>query len=207
MLLAIASPSLFVLRVSVTDDSGTERRTWSMPNAPYGSPAWQLPSIVAYLARLERTQECPSVAQFSDYLRERSARPVPPPQAPHPYEVLHDPRVSCWIDAHFEPAQGSERWPRIALAVLEQETGRCPWSRITRRRGAYSVIAHTHSEVSAELSRLADRARVTADPGTVEVHRMAQEVHGWTWRVARKVKAEQVLIRAGRTPLTDSSMV
>ncbi|MCX4657283.1 hypothetical protein AB0N79_38765 [Streptomyces microflavus] len=201
MPLAIASPSLFVLRVSVTDDSGTERRSWSMPSAPYGSPAWQLPSVVAYLVRLEGTQERPSVARFEEHLRARAARPVPSPQAPHAYDVLHDPRVECWIDAHFEPAQGSERWPRIALAVLQQEAGRCPWSRITRHRGAYGVIAHTHSEVTAELSRVADRARTVPGPGVAEVHRMVERVHGWTWKVARKVRAEQVLIRAGSAPL------
>ncbi|MCX4523900.1 hypothetical protein OHA69_40650 [Streptomyces anulatus] len=198
MRLSIVSPSLFVLRVSVTDGSGTERCSWAMPSAPYGSPAWQLPSVVAHLVRLERTQEPPSVSGFAEHLRSWSSSSVPPPQTPHPFDVLHDPRVSCWVDAHLEPAHGSERWPRVTLAVLQQESGRCAWSRITRHRGAYSVIAHTYTEAAAEVSRLADRARSVPDAGTAAALCTAQQIRDWTWGVHRKARAEQVLVRAGQ---------
>ncbi|MFB8023582.1 hypothetical protein ACFC36_33970 [Streptomyces rubiginosohelvolus] len=198
MRLSVVSPSLFVLRVSVTDSTGTERGCWAMPSAPYGSPAWQLPRIVAHLLRLERTQEPPTVAGFAEQLRAHSGAPVPSPQTPHPFDVLHDHRVACWVDAHFEPAQGTERWPRVALAVLEQEAGGCAWSRITRYRGAYSVIAHAHSEVSAEVCRLADRARRVPHAGTVAALESAERIRDWVFGVHRKARAEQVLVAAGR---------
>lgn len=106
--------------------------------------------------------------------------------------------MSCWLDLHTEPARGSEQWPRCSLVVLEQESGRCNWSRITRHRGAHAIITHTHSEVTAEAQRLADRMRTRPDAGTAAVREMADRMRGWTQRAHRQVKAEQTLIRAGQ---------
>jgi hypothetical protein len=201
-LVIVRSPRLFVLRLSVTDDAGTRRQSWSMPAAPFGDPAWQLPTVAAHLARLRRTGARPTPEAFAAHLAERATGPVPVPQTPYGYDPLHDSRVSCWLDVHAEPAQGGEQWPRCSLAVLEQETGRCGWSRITRHRGAYAVITHTHSEVTAEAQRLADRMRTRPDAGTAAVREMADRMRDWTQRAHRHVKAEQTLIRAGqpRTP-------
>ncbi|MET7622731.1 hypothetical protein [Streptomyces sp. NPDC005408] len=198
MLVRIQPPRLLVLRLSVTDTTGTHRRSWSMPAAPSGSPAWQLPTAAAHLIRLHRTQTPPTVDAFAAHLNELTRTPIPFPQAPYGYDPLHDRRVSCLIDLHAEPAQGNERWPRSSLMVLEQETGRCAWSRITRRQGAYAVIAYTHSEVTAEALRLADRMRTRPDFRTAATYELAEQLREWTQRMHRQVKAEQTLIRAGQ---------
>ncbi|MEV6787747.1 hypothetical protein [Streptomyces sp. NPDC051098] len=194
----IQSPALLVLRLSVTDAAGTHRRSWSMPAAPSGSPAWQLPTVAAHLIRLHRRQTAPTVDGFAAHLTELSGAPIPFPQAPYGYDPLHDGRVSCLIDLHTEPAQGNERWPRCSLMVLEQETGRCAWSRITRRHGAYAVIAYTHTEVTAEAQRLSDRRRSDRSGRTAAMCELAEEVRVWAQRMHRQVKAEQTLIRAGQ---------
>lgn len=200
MPLAVRPPHLFVLRLAISDRTGTQRRAWSMPAAPFGDPAWQLPTVTAHLARLHRTQTRPTVEAFAAHLTERAAGPVPVPQEPCGYDPLHDSRVSCWIDVHTEPAERGEQWPRCSLVVLQQETGRCGWSRITRHRGVYGVIVHTHAEVTAEVQRLADALRARPDDsGTAALHELADQMRGWTQRLHRQARAEQTLIRAGKT--------
>jgi hypothetical protein len=194
----IQATRLLVLRLSVTDATGTHRRSWSMPAAPSGSPAWQLPTVAAHLIRLHRTQTPPTVDALAAHLSELTGAPIPFPQAPYGYDPLHDRRVSCLIDLHTEPAQGNERWPRCSLMVLEQETGWCAWSRITRRQSAYAVIAYTHTEVTAEAQRLADQMRTRPDERSAATFELAEQVREWSQRMHRQVKAEQALIRAGQ---------
>ncbi|MEU4266219.1 hypothetical protein ACYCCF_30105 [Streptomyces argenteolus] len=196
--LTLRSPRLLVLRVSVTDGSGTVRRSWSMPAAPFGTPAWQLPMLAAHLVALNRTQSAPTVERFAAHLSARTGGAVPVPLDAYPYDPIHDARVACWIDVHAEPAQGNERWPRVALSMLEQEAGRCGWSRITRHRGAYAVIAHAYQEMTAESELLAGRMRTRPDQGTAEVHGLAEEMRAWCWRAHRQARAEQLLTDAGK---------
>lgn len=196
--LTLRAPRLFVLRMSVTDATTTIRRSWCMPAAPFGTPAWQLPTVATFLATLNRTQGAPTVEKFAAHLSLRTGAPVPAPLERYAYDPMHDPHVSTWVDVHTEPAQGNERWPRCALSVLEQETGRCGWSRITRRRGAYEVIAHAYQEATAEAELLAGRMRTRPTYGTAEVHELAQQMRAWCWRAHRQARAEQLLIAAGK---------
>jgi len=196
--LTLRAPRLFVLRMSVTESTTTARRSWCMPAAPFGAPAWQLPTVAAYLSMLNRTQSAPGVDQFARHLLVRDGGAVPVPLEHYAYDPMHDPRVSTWMDVHIEPAQGNERWARCALSVLEQESGRCAWSRITRRRGAYEVIAHAYQEATAEAELLAGRMRTRPNYGTAEVHELAVQMRAWCWRAHRQARAEQMLIDAGK---------
>ncbi|MFF4248983.1 hypothetical protein ACFYY2_31580 [Streptomyces sp. NPDC001822] len=196
--LTLRAPRLFVLRMSVTDTTATTRRSWCMPAAPFGASAWQLPTVAAYLTALNRTQGAPTLEKFAAHLSLRAGGSVPVPLEPYAYDPMHDPRVSTWVDVHTEPAQGGERWARCALSVLEQETGRCGWSRITRRRGAHEVIAHAYQEATAEAELLAGRMRTRPNYGTAEVHELAEQMRAWCWRAHRQARAEQLLIRAGK---------
>jgi hypothetical protein len=194
----LTRPRLLVIRWSVSHETATTRGAWSMPSAPFGTPAWQLPTVAAHLARLHRTQSPPTVDAFAAYLAERGTRPVPVPLDQYNYDPLHDTRISTLVDVHTEPAQGGEQWPRCSLAVLEQETGRCPWSRISRHRAAYGVITAAHREMTAESQRLADRHRSRPSDATAAALALAEQVRDWTGRAHRAVRAEQTLIRAGQ---------
>ncbi|MFD8078974.1 hypothetical protein ACFV3E_40745 [Streptomyces sp. NPDC059718] len=199
MPLSVRRPSQLVIRLSVTGREGTRHQSWSMPAAPFGTPAWQLPTLAAYLVRLHRANAAPSLEQFAALLSERTASPIPATQHAYGYDPLHDPRVSCLLDFHAEAAQRNETWPRCSLVVLEQETGRCaPWDRITRHRGAHAVITATHREITAEHEHWADIARTRPSQQAADVCEMAARLADWTRRAHRTVKAEQELMRAGQ---------
>ncbi|MER7816623.1 hypothetical protein [Streptomyces sp. NPDC096153] len=194
----LRSPRLFLLRLTVTDEQAGQSGSWAMPAAPFGSAPWQLPTLAAYLRRLHRSEAPPGLDEFAAYLAGRAQGPVPVPQAPYVYDPLHDPRIVCWIDVHAEPARDGERWPRCSVVVMEQESGLCRWSRITRLRTAHHVIAYTHTEATAEAQRLADRMRRCPHEGTAAALELAEQVRDWAQGAHRQVKAEQTLVQAGR---------
>ncbi|MCX4564336.1 hypothetical protein OHA02_50225 [Streptomyces phaeochromogenes] len=124
-----------------------------MPAAPFGSAAWQLPALVAYLHRLHQDEEDPSPELWRTHT-ERPTGPVPRPHRRYQGNALHDPDAACVLDIQLGPRETETGWPAADLAVIEQEEGACPFGRITRRHGTEAIAAYAAQELTAEHARI-----------------------------------------------------
>jgi hypothetical protein len=187
--LSLAPPSLLVLRLTTAADPdafAAARRAWSMPTAPYGSPVWQLPVILAYAGRLRHTQQPPELDTFAAFLQERrDASPLPVPLTPYRGDPLHDLSVMYWLDLRIQPRKPGELWPGISLVLVEQDTSPCRTggTLITRRHGPREL---------AELART--RAHEPQGRAERELRPLAAQlrrVREWTDNAVKRLDAEE----------------
>lgn len=184
--------SLFVAQAAVSNHTGLIARAGlAMPAAPFGSPAWQLPSLVAYLHRLHQTQQDPSPELWRAHT-ERQSGPVPRPHIRYQADGLHDANAVCVLDIQLGPRDKNTGWPTAHLAVIEQEEGPCPFGRITRRHGIEAIAAYTAEELTAEHARLADRARRHQDTHLARLAELAQRAANWADTLRATAHADTV---------------
>ncbi|KUN57294.1 hypothetical protein AQJ46_47955 [Streptomyces canus] len=187
---------LCVVQATITAASGSvEFVSLSMPTAPFGTPAWQLPNLVSYLhARYDRKEE-PTASSFRDHMRGRIA--LPSPAADYPYAALHDDRVACLLSLVIAPGQESA-WPQASLALLQQESRptRCSWSSLEHERGTLAVLRRALREAQAEQLRLADLMRQGDHPAAKELHGLAERVAEWTRGMYEMARAAHTAARA-----------
>ena len=189
---------LFVAQAAVSNHTGLVARAGlAMPAAPFGSAAWQLPALVAYLHRLRQDKEDPSPELWRAHT-ERQTGPVPRPQRRYQGNGLHDPDAVCVLDIQLGPRETETGWPAADLAVIEQEEGACPFGRVTRRHGAEAIAAYATEELSAEHARLMDRARHHQDAAFVRLADLAQRAADWADKVRSAVHADTVHAQADR---------
>jgi hypothetical protein len=189
---------LFVAQAAVSNHTGLVARSGlAMPAAPFGSAAWQLPALVAYLHRLRQDEEDPSPELWRAHT-ERQTGPVPRPQRRYQGNGLHDPDAVCVLDIQLGPRETETGWPAADLAVIEQEEGACPFGRVTHRHGAEAIAAYTAEELSAEHARLMDRARHHQDAAFVRLADLAQRAADWADKVRAAVHADTVHAQADR---------
>ncbi|MDH6222836.1 hypothetical protein [Streptomyces pseudovenezuelae] len=189
---------LFVAQAAVSNHTGLIARSGlAMPAAPFGSAAWQLPALVAYLHRLHQDEEDPSPELWRTHT-ERQTGPVPRPQRRYQGNGLHDPDAVCVLDIQLGPREEGTGWPAADLAVIEQEEGACPFGRVTRRHGTEAIAAHTAQELSAEHDRLMDRARQHQDTYLVRLADLTQRAAEWADKVRAAAHADTVHAQADR---------
>ncbi|MCX5206106.1 hypothetical protein OG897_32430 [Streptomyces sp. NBC_00237] len=189
--LAVVSATL-----SVPGEEGAVALAYSMPAAPFGSAAWQLPVLVGYLNRLHRRGDDPSPESFAAYAQSRAEAAVPGPAHPYPYAPWHDRRVTLLLDVSIT-AGNTLGWPQVSMVVQEQEPGEpCGWARTTRLHGCREVLDHTVCEISAEHARLADRTRTT--PSVRGVRDLAEHTGTWIRQVRQAYRADLTLRRAAQ---------
>ncbi|MFJ8787037.1 hypothetical protein [Streptomyces sp. NPDC102476] len=186
---------LFVAQAAVSNHTGLIARTGlAMPAAPFGTAAWQLPALVAYLHRLHQDQEDPSPELWRAHT-ERQTGPVPRPHIRYQADGLHDPHAVCVLDIQLGPRDEATGWPAADLAVIEQEEGACPFGRVTRRHGIEAIAAYAVQELTSEHASLMDRARRHQDASFVRLAELAQRAAAW----ADKVRAaDTVHVQADR---------
>lgn len=190
--------SLFVAQAAVSNHTGLIARAGlAMPAAPFGSPAWQLPSLVAYLHRLHQDEEDPSPELWRAHT-ERQTGPVPRPHRRYQADGLHDPDAVCVLDIQLGPRDETTGWPAADLAVIEQEEGACPFGRVTRRHGVEAIAAYAAEELCAEHARLMDRARHHQDASFVRLADLAQRAADWADKVRAAAHADAVHVQADR---------
>jgi hypothetical protein len=191
-------PALCVVQATITTPDGRATRiARSMPAAPFGTPAWQMPRIAGYLAKLRRAEgDGPRPETFTAYLDARGGPGIPSPHQPYAYTPWHDEQITCLIDLVLTP-HGSMGWPGVSLVVIEQEAGRgrCSWNRMERHRGYLDHLAYTAREIAAEHARLANQP---ADDGIGELHALAGDVTTWVQKVHKAAKADRTLARAAQ---------
>lgn len=194
---------LCVVQATITTASGSvEFASLSMPTAPFGTPAWQLPNLVSYLhAHYDRRQP-PTASSFTDHMRGRTA--LPSPAADYPYAALHDDRVACLMSLVIEPGRETA-WPQASLALVQQESwpARCSWSSLEHERGTLAVLGRALQEAQAEQLHLAHLMRQGGHPASKELHGLAERVTEWTrgmydlargaYTAARAAEARRVL--------------
>ena len=189
---------LFVAQAAVSNHTGLVARSGlAMPAAPFGSAAWQLPALVAYLHRLRQDEEDPSPELWRAHT-ERQTGPVPRPQRRYLGNGLHDPDAVCVLDIELGPRGTETGWPAADLAVIEQEEGACPFGRVTRRHGAEAIAAYAAEELSAEHARLMDRARHHQDAALGRLADLAQRAAAWADKVRAAAHADTVHAQADR---------
>jgi hypothetical protein len=189
---------LFVAQAAVSNHTGLiARSALAMPAAPFGSAAWQLPALVAYLHRLHQDEEDPSPELWRAHT-ERQTGPVPRPHRRYQGNGLHDPDTVCVLDIQLGPRNEATGWPAADLAVIEQEEGACPFGRITRRHGAEAIAAYAAQELTAEHARLKNRARRHQDTHLVRLADLAQRAADWADKVRAAAHADTVHVQADR---------
>ncbi len=189
---------LFVAQAAVSNHTGLiARAALAMPAAPFGSAAWQLPALVAYLHRLRQDEEDPSPELWRAHT-ERPTGPVPRPRIRYRKDGLHDPDAVCVLDIQLGPRDEDSGWPAADLAVIEQEEGACPFGRVTRRHGTEAIAAYTAQELTAEHARLTDRARRHHDTSFVRLADLAQRAAAWADNVRAAAHADNVHVQADR---------
>jgi len=191
-------PALCVVQAVITTPGGpTTRVARAMPATPFGTPAWQMPRIVGYLAQLHSAGgDAPRPETFTAYLDERRSPALPAPHQPYPYIPWHDEQVSCLLDLALAP-HGSLGWPSVSLVVIEQEAGRkrCSWSRVERHRGFLDVLAYTAREISAEHARLASQP---AGDSIRQLRDLAGDITAWVQKIHKAAQAERTAARAAQ---------
>ncbi|MEU6680866.1 hypothetical protein [Streptomyces sp. NPDC046925] len=173
--------ALCVIQATATTSAGaTELAAYSMPAAPYGTWAWQLSVLAAYLSDPQTAKQGPCIASLEAHLHKRATAAIPSPGAAYPFTPWHDPRVSCLLDIVISPADASG-WPRTSLILMEQESapGTCAWMRVERESNTVAFLARALREMRAEQERLADRARTAPCPGITELVQLAGKVIEW----------------------------
>lgn len=189
---------LFVAQAAVSNHTGLIARTGlAMPAAPFGTAAWQLPALVAYLHRLHQDQEDPSPELWRAHT-ERQTGPVPRPHIRYQADSLHDPHAVCVLDIQLGPRETETGWPAADLAVIEQEEGACPFGRVTRRHGIETIAAYAAQELTAEHAALMDRARRHQDASFVRLAELAQRAAAWADKVRAAAHADAVHVQADR---------
>ncbi|MEY9987979.1 hypothetical protein ABIE67_000011 [Streptomyces sp. V4I8] len=195
---------LFVAQAAVSNHTGLIARAGlAMPAVPFGSPAWQLPSLVAYLHRLHQDEEDPSPELWRAHT-ERQSGPVPRPHRRYQADGLHDPDAVCVLDIQLGPRDEETGWPAASLAVIQQEEGACPFGRVTRRHGAEAIAAYAAEELTAEHAALMDRARQHQDAYFVRLANLAQRAADWADKVRAAAHADAIHVQAdhARTRIT-----
>ncbi|MEU6527554.1 hypothetical protein ABZ892_33265 [Streptomyces sp. NPDC046924] len=192
--------ALCVIQATSTTPSGeAEFVSLAMPTAPYGIPAWQLPTVVAYLHTCCDLKKPPTAASFTAHLRRRAGAAIPSPATDYPYAyaAVHDERVACLISLVMTPGQETA-WPQASLALLQQETRplRCSWSSLEHERGTLAVLRRALREAEAEQCRLADLVRQNPHPAATELHHLAQRVTQWTRGMHDMARAAHTTARA-----------
>ena len=190
-------PALCVLHATITTPDGDVTSFGrSMPAAPFGTPAWQMPRIAGYLATLRRAGGAePRPETFTAYL-DKPGPGIPAPHQPYPYAPWHDEQVTCLLDLVLTP-HGSMGWPAVSLVVIEQEAGRgrCSWSRMERHRGFLDVLGYAAQEIAAEHARLAGQP---ATDGMRQLRDLAAEVTTCVHKVHKAARADRALARAAQ---------
>ncbi|MFJ2745464.1 hypothetical protein ACIO3O_38045 [Streptomyces sp. NPDC087440] len=182
--------------ISVPSEDSSVALTYSMPAAPFGTAAWQLPVLVGYLNRLRRQGDDPAPDSFAAYMDSRAEAAVPGPARPYRYAPWHDHRVTLLLDVSITPGN-TLGWPKVSTVVQEQEPDEpCGWARTTRLHGCRAVLDHAVTEVSAEHARLADRARTT--PSVRTVRDLAEHTGRWVRQVRQAYRADLTLSRAAQ---------
>ncbi|MFF0386801.1 hypothetical protein [Streptomyces sp. NPDC004286] len=180
----------FVAQAAVTNHTGLIARTGlTMPAAPFGTAAWQLPALVAYLHRLHQDEEDPAPDQWRTHTA-RPTGPVPRPHIRYRGDGLHDPDAVCVLDIRLGPRDQETGWPTADLAVIEQEDGSCPFGRVTRRHGAEAIAAYAAEELTAEHIRLTNRARDHQDTHFVHLAELAGRAADWANKVRAAARAD-----------------
>ncbi|MFE7172609.1 hypothetical protein [Streptomyces sp. NPDC057616] len=190
--------ALCVMQATITTPSGqAEFVSLSMPTAPHGTPAWQLPTVVSYLHARSENKRPPTATSLTAHLRSRAGAAIPSPAANYPYAAMHDDRVTCLISLTMAPGQDTS-WPQASLALLQQETrpSRCSWSSLEHARGTLAVLGRALTEAEAEQCRLADLVRQNPHPAATELHRLAQRVTRWTCGMHEMARAAHTAARA-----------
>lgn len=188
--------SLFVAQAAVSNHTGLIARAGlAMPAAPFGSPAWQLPSLVSCLHRLHQDEEDPSPELWRAHT-ERQTGPVPRPHIRYQADGLHDPDAVCVLNIQLGPRDEETGWPAADLAVIEQEEGACPFGRVTRRHGVEAIAAYAAQELTAEHAALMDRARRHQDASFVRLAELAQRAADWSDKVRAAAHADTVHAQA-----------
>ncbi|MGW2291212.1 hypothetical protein [Streptomyces phaeochromogenes] len=187
---------LFVAQAAVSNHTGLiARAALAMPAAPFGSAAWQLPALVAYLHRLHQDEADPSPELWRAHT-EHPTGPVPRPHRRYQGNALHDPDAACVLDIQLGPRETETGWPAADLAVIEQEEGACPFGRITRRHGAEAIAAYAAQELTAEHARLMDRARQHQDASFGRLAELAERAADWADKVRAAAHADAVHVQA-----------
>ncbi|MGW3984788.1 hypothetical protein [Streptomyces mirabilis] len=188
---------LFVAQAAVSNHTGLIARAGlAMPAAPFGSPAWQLPTLVAYLHRLHQDEEDPSPELWRAHTERQTGGPVPRPHRRYQGNGLHDPDAVCVLDIQIGPRDEETGWPTADLAVIEQEEGACPFGRVTRRHGTEAIAAYAAQELTAEHARLMDRARRHQDASFARLADLAQRAADWADKVRAAAHADAVHVQA-----------
>ncbi|MEV4040385.1 hypothetical protein [Streptomyces umbrinus] len=183
---------LFVAQAAVSNHTGLIARAGlAMPAAPFGSAAWQLPALVAYLHRLHQDEEDPSPELWRAHT-ERQTGPVPRPYRRYPGNALHDPDAVCVLDIQLGPRETETGWPAADLAVIEQEDGACPFGRITRRHGTEAIAAYAAQELTAEHARLMDRSHQHQNAAFARLAELAERAADWADKVRAAAHADAV---------------
>ncbi|MFE4752413.1 hypothetical protein ACFRIB_19395 [Streptomyces mirabilis] len=188
--------SLFVAQAAVSNHTGLVARAGlAMPATPFGSAAWQLPALVAYLHRLHQDEEDPSPELWRAHT-ERPTGPVPRPHRRYQGNGLHDPAAVCVLDIQLGPRDEETGWPAADLVVIEQEEGACPFGRVTHRHGAEAIAAYAAEELTAEHARLMNRARRHQDAYFARLADLAQRAADWADKVRAAAHADAVHVQA-----------
>jgi hypothetical protein len=189
---------LFVTQAALSNHTGLIARTGlAMPTAPFGSPAWQLPSLIAYLHRLHQDKEDPSPERWRAHT-ERQTGPVPRPHRRYQADGLHDPDAVCVLDIQLGPRDKETGWPAADLAVIQQEEGACPFGRVTRRHGTEAIAAYAAEELTAEHAALMHRAREHQNAYFLRLADLAQRAAHWADKVRAAAHADAVHAQANR---------
>ncbi|MGW7208487.1 hypothetical protein [Streptomyces sp. NPDC054837] len=189
---------LFVAQAAISNHTGLIARTGlAMPAAPYGSAAWQLPALLAYLHRLHQDKEDPSPERWRAHTQ-RPTGPIPRPHLRYHGNALHDPDAVCILDIQLGPRDQATGWPAADVAVIEQEEETCPFGRVTRRHGTEAIAAYTAEELTAEHTRLMDRARQRQDDSFLLLAALAQHAAGWADKVRAAAHADTVHAQADK---------
>jgi hypothetical protein len=189
---------LFVAQAAVSNHTGLIARAGlAMPTAPFGSAAWQVPALVAYLHRLHQDEEDPSPERWRADT-ERPTGPVPRPHRRYQGNGLHDPDAVCVLDIQLGPRDEATGWPAADLAVIEQEEGACPFGRVTRRHGAEAIAAYAAVELAAEHARLMDWARRHQDASFVRLAELAQRAAEWADKVRAAAHADAIHVQTAK---------
>lgn len=172
---------LCVIQTTITSPAGdTTQAAYSMPVAPFGTLAWQLPVLVAYLSDPQTVRSGPSISSLGAHLHKRSTAPIPSPSRRYPFTPWHDSRVACLLDVVISPADATG-WPQASLVLMEQESapGSCAWMRVTREQHAFAILGRALLEMRAEQERLADQARTAPTSSLAELGALSGKVTAW----------------------------
>ncbi|MCX4554219.1 hypothetical protein [Streptomyces sp. NBC_01500] len=192
---------LCVIQATITEPDGRSTMVaHSMPAAPFGTLAWQLPLLSGYIARLHRDRIAPTTDTFTAYMTARASARIPSPTTPYPYTPWHDGRITCLLDVALTP-RGFANWPGVSLVIVEQDSvgpAACSWTRMERERGVVAVLGRALKESAAEQARLADQMRGGGEDGVRELHALAEQVTEWTGQQLKAARAERTLANAAK---------